>query len=65
MWRCPVCESEVEHHPSEMLPRGHVVYRCLYCRLELVFDEDYSAFKLAPFGESTATKQKRPKRSRR
>jgi len=64
MWTCPACESEVEHRPGEILPRAHVVYRCLYCRLELLFDEDYSRFKLAPFGGAPVKKPRRATRKR-
>jgi hypothetical protein len=64
MWQCPACEQEIERRPGELLPMGHVIYRCLACRLELIFDEDYARFKLAPFNKTPEHKSPRP-RSRR
>ncbi len=42
-WGCPVCQTEVRHHPIAELPTVGTSYRCHVCRLELVFDGDHMA----------------------
>jgi hypothetical protein len=65
MWQCPACEEEVQRGPGEILPARHVVYRCLHCLIDLVFDEDYARFKPAPFpAEPTSPKRRRRKKQR-
>jgi len=65
MWQCPACDEEIEHRPGELFPLRHVIYRCPYCRLELVFDEDYARFKVAPFPTSVPPRPRRQRRGRR
>ena len=67
MWQCPVCEQDIEHLRGEFLPSRHVAYRCHFCHLDLVFDEDYGRFKLAPFRDSVgpAESADRPRRKTR
>ena len=62
MWQCPVCEQEIERRLGEILPARHVIYRCLFCHLDLVFDEDYARFKLAPFPGKPTRKRSKPRR---
>jgi hypothetical protein len=64
MWRCPVSEEDVERREGEVFPARHITYRCLYCRIDLVFDEDYAAFKLAPFPASRRRKPTKPRQRR-
>jgi hypothetical protein len=69
MWRCPVCEQDLDRRPGEILPASHVIYRCAHCHLDLVFDQDYGCFKLAPFPDAPepmpARRRKRTKPARR
>ena len=62
MWRCPVCEQDVPRRPGEVLPGRHVVYRCPFCKIDLVFDEDYARFKLAPLNANEKKKKKKRRR---
>ena len=48
-WRCPACQTQIEHGPGGDLPRLGVIYRCHVCRLELVFDEGLGRLMAAPF----------------
>ena len=47
-WRCPACNSTIQHAPAEVVPRNNVIYRCHVCRLELVCAVGSEAFTVAP-----------------
>jgi len=69
MWRCLVCEQDVDPRPGEILPANHVIYQCLHCHLDLLIDHDYGCFTLAPFPDApeprTTRRRKRTKPARR
>jgi hypothetical protein len=37
-WRCPACDTPIQHTETEERPRVGVLYRCHLCRIELVVD---------------------------
>ena len=45
-WRCPACETVIQHREAEPQPKS--VYRCPVCRLELVRDAQSGKLTLAP-----------------
>jgi transposase-like protein len=47
-WRCPACDSEIQHHELEEKPRLHERYRCHICRLELTLDLRTNRLVVAP-----------------
>jgi hypothetical protein len=47
-WRCPACQTQIEHGPGGDLPMRDTVYRCHVCRLELVFDYGNGRLTVAP-----------------
>ncbi len=65
MWRCPVCQQQVSGRPGDVLPARNVVYRCHTCRIDLLFDEDYGHFRLAPLQDADPPKPPRTSRRRK
>jgi hypothetical protein len=47
-WRCPACETPIQHSAVEDHPRPGIVYRCHICRLELVWDREANRLVVAP-----------------
>ena len=65
MWQCPVCEQDIDHRRDELFPARRGIYRCAFCRIDLIFDEDYARFKLAPLADETARQKKKPSARKR
>jgi hypothetical protein len=57
-WKCPACETAIQHHDPE--PRPGMVYRCNICRLELVVDARTGNLTLAPLPTDTPVRNRRP-----
>jgi hypothetical protein len=47
-WKCPACQTIIEHDASVRLPRPGVIYRCYACRLQLVIDPATDKLVIAP-----------------
>jgi hypothetical protein len=52
-WKCPACQTSIQHENELALPRPNVIYRCHVCRLELIIDPATSKLVLAPMPEQT------------
>jgi rubredoxin len=52
-WKCPACQTFIEHDASTQLPRLGVIYRCHVCRLELIIDPITDKLVLTPMREQT------------
>jgi rubredoxin len=52
-WKCPACQTIIEHDTSVQLHRPGTIYRCHVCRLELVIDPATDRLVLAPMPEQT------------
>jgi hypothetical protein len=50
-WECPACRSTIPHNPLESRPRHDEAYRCMVCRLDLLFDPIVNEMVLAPWIE--------------
>jgi hypothetical protein len=61
-WRCPACETQIQHSEGELRPRAGHIYRCHVCRLELILDEKSDKLTVAPLPNETA--DDRPRRTR-
>jgi len=48
-WRCPACQTHIEHNAFEESPRPGTVYRCHVCRLELIADPKTDRLTVVPF----------------
>jgi len=62
---CASSDRSPAAHDDETVDALHpgarfVTYRCAFCHLDLVFDEDQGRFKLAPFGNWA--RRNRPRR---
>lgn len=47
-WKCPACETPIEHRRADDLHDASRVYRCPVCRLELTFEPKTQKMILAP-----------------
>jgi predicted RNA-binding Zn-ribbon protein involved in translation (DUF1610 family) len=47
-WKCPACQTQIEHDANMTTPRPGVIYRCHVCRLELKLDPETNKLILAP-----------------
>ena len=47
-WRCPACRSTIPHNTLDSRPREDEAYRCIVCRLDLLFDPVANELVLAP-----------------
>jgi|RhiMethySRZTD1v2_1073278.scaffolds.fasta_scaffold1019001_2 rubredoxin len=50
-WKCPACETPIEHRRADDLYTVGKIYRCAVCRLELIFDPQTGKMILAPLHE--------------
>jgi hypothetical protein len=57
-WKCPACQTLIEHHPSERLPQIGQIYRCHVCHLELTVDPKAPAMILTPLPENDTPRSK-------
>ena len=48
-WRCPACQTQIQHTGFEESPRPGTVYRCHVCRLELTADPKTERLTVTPF----------------
>jgi len=63
-WRCPACQSPINHSPIEAQPRAGVRYRCHICRLELELDTDTNELDVAPFDIAADQPPHQPSRTK-
>jgi hypothetical protein len=54
-WRCPACDTSIDHTELEEQPRPRVIYRCHICRLELILDRATGKLTVAPIFDAEAT----------
>ena len=50
-WKCPACQSEIQHLPFQQQPLLNVRYRCAVCRLEAIVDPRTGRLEVAPLIE--------------
>jgi hypothetical protein len=62
-WKCPACETEVQHEGVAPVPGR--LYRCHVCRLELIHDTRTNKMQVAPLPDAAADKPKRDRDPRR
>jgi hypothetical protein len=48
MWKCPACQTSINHNPAEQGPTPRTRYRCHVCRLELALDESTGRLDVVP-----------------
>lgn len=59
-WRCPACQTQIQHLPLQNLPLPGVRYRCAVCRLEVMFDPVVGRLQVAPVADDGADTRERP-----
>jgi hypothetical protein len=64
LWRCPACQSPINHSPIEPQPRAGVRYRCHVCRLELELDQAANRLDVAPFDGADDEARRRQARTK-
>jgi len=57
-WRCPACQTQIQHNDLDPRPRPKTIYRCHICRLELVLNERTGHLTVTPVID-TANDRKR------
>jgi hypothetical protein len=58
-WKCPACQSPINHSDTDHRPRVGASYRCHICRLELSVDPDLEKLIVAPLREDEPDETKR------
>ena len=58
-WKCPACQSEINHSEAEHRPHVGMSYRCHICRLELTVDPILERLVVTPLRDDEAREKKR------